>query len=124
YAVMHHPSFAGLAETVQGQLATLGDEQTRKQMTVPIVASHLLPVGLMGLFAAVVFAAAISTDDTYLHSWGSIFVQDVILPFRRRRLPPRTHMRLLRLSMVGVAAFAFCFSLFFPLGTYIAMFFQ
>src|SRR5690606_34668097 len=120
----HHPAFAGLAETVSGQLTAIGDEQTRKQMTVPIVVSHILPVGMMGLFAAVIVAAAVSTDDTYLHSWGSIFIQDVVMPFRKRRLEPKPHLGLLRLAMLGVAVFAFMFSLLFPLQAYILMFFQ
>lgn len=124
YAIMHHPAFTGMAESVQAQLDTIGDEQIRTQMTVPLVASRLLPTGLMGLFAVVILAAAISTDDTYLHSWGSIFIQDVVMPFRRKRLAPKTHLRLLRLSMLGVAVFAFMFSLLFPLRAYIFMFFQ
>jgi hypothetical protein len=32
--------------------------------------------------------AFISTNDTYLHSWGVIFVQDVVLPFRKQPLSP------------------------------------
>ena len=124
YALMRHPSFTALADTVTQQLTTIGDEQTRKQMIVPIVVSHLLPVGMMGLFASVILAAAVSTDDTYLHSWGSIFVQDVVMPLRKKRLAPKTHMRLLRLAMLGVAAFAYTFSLLFPLQAYILMFFQ
>lgn len=124
YALMQHPSFTGLADTVNQELATIGDDQTRKQMTVPIVVSHILPAGMMGLFATVILAASLTTDDTYLHSWGSIFIQDVLMPFRKRRLEPAAHLRLLRLAMVGVAAFAFIFSLLFPLQAYIFMFFQ
>ncbi len=124
YAVMHLPAFSGLADSVRAQLATMDGEQTRQQMLVPVVASHLLPVGMMGLFTAVILAAAISTDNTYLHSWGSIFIQDVVVPLRRKRLDAKTHLLLLRLSMCGVAAFAFCFSLLFPLRAYILMFFH
>ena len=65
----------------------------------------------------------ISTDTTYMHSWGSILVQDVIVPLRMRPLRPRTHLRLLRLSILFVAVYSFIFSLFFAQITYIAMFF-
>jgi len=78
----------------------------------------------MGMFTAVIIAAAVSTDDTYLHSWGSIFVQDVLMPFRKRPLSHRAQMWLLRLAIVGVAIFAFTFSLLFPLNEYIFMYFQ
>lgn len=124
YAMMQLPQFAAGQGVVQETLGTLDNEQLRKQMLVPVALSTLLPVGLMGLFAAVIVAAAVSTDDTYLHSWGSIFIQDVIMPFRDRPFDPATHLFLLRLSIFGVAAFAFCFSLIFPLHDYILMYFQ
>ncbi|MFH1498457.1 MAG: hypothetical protein ABII82_11585 [Verrucomicrobiota bacterium] len=68
-------------------------------------------------------ASAVSTDDTYLHSWGSIFVQDVVLPFRKKPLSPRAHLNLLRGSIVFVAAFAFVWSALFPLRDYLFMYF-
>ena len=34
-------------------------------------------------------AFIVSTHDTYLHSWGSIFVQDVLMPFRKRPFTKR-----------------------------------
>src|SRR5690606_18353340 len=54
--------------------------------------------------------------------WGSILVQDVVLPFRRRPLTPRRHLRLLRLSIACVAAFSFGFSLLISQTQYVAMF--
>jgi SSS family solute:Na+ symporter len=77
----------------------------------------------MGAFAAVMLAAFISTHDTYLHSWGSIFIQDVIMPFRKKRLSQKQHLRLLRWSIFGVAVFIFFFSLLFQQSEYIFLFF-
>jgi SSS family solute:Na+ symporter len=68
-------------------------------------------------------ALFISTHDTYLHSWGSIFVQDVVLPFRKRPLTPRAHLWLLRLSILAVALLIFFFSIFVKPTQFIAMFF-
>ena len=68
--------------------------------------------------------AFISTHDTYLHSWGSIFVQDVIVPFRKKPFSPKTHLRLLRFAILGVAVFIFLFSLLFRQTEYIYMFFM
>jgi SSS family solute:Na+ symporter len=79
---------------------------------------------LLGGFFAVMLAAFISTHDTYLHSWGSIFIQDVILPFRKKELKPKEHIRLLRWSICGVAVFVFLFSLFFRQTEYIIMYFM
>jgi SSS family solute:Na+ symporter len=68
-------------------------------------------------------AASIGCIDTYLHSWGSIFIQDVILPLRKKPLPKEQHIRALRLSIFGVAVFIFFFSLLFKQSEYILMFF-
>ena len=113
YAVMHHPDFSALAASAQIRLDAIGDPAVRKQMIVPVALSEMLPAGLLGLLAAIVIAAAITTDDTYLHSWGTIFIQDVVLPLRKGvALPPREHLRWLRWAIAGVAVFAYLFSLF------------
>jgi Na+/proline symporter len=92
------------------------------EIRTPAAASVMLPSGLLGLFAAALLGAFISTNDTYLHSWGSIFIQDVVLPFRKRPLSPRVHLWLLRASILGVAIFAFLFSLYYTPNQYVAMF--
>ena len=56
----------------------------RNQMRTPLAMAVMLPAGLKGLLCAAMLAAFISTHDTYLHSWGSIFVQDVAIPVRSR----------------------------------------
>jgi SSS family solute:Na+ symporter len=123
YTVMHHPDFSQLQAAVDGVLAGVGNEAIQSQMRGPLVLRQLLPVGLMGAFAAVMLAAFISTHDTYLHSWGSIFIQDVVMPFRTKRLSERQHIRALRWSILGVAVFIFCFSLLFQQSEYIFLFF-
>ncbi len=124
FAMMNLPEFSIQAGAVTDTLAGIDNEQIQKQMLVPVGMAQLLPVGVMGLFAAVVVAAAVSTDDTYLHSWGSIFIQDVVMPLRKKPLSKEKHMLLLRVAILGVAVFAFIFSLVFPLNEYIYMYFQ
>lgn len=124
FAMLHLPEFSAQAAVVNETLASIDNPQIREQMRVPTGVAQLLPAGVMGLFAAMIIAAAVSTDDTYLHSWGSIFVQDVIMPFRNKPLSRRAHLRLLRFAIFGVAVFAFVFSLLFPLSEYIFMYFQ
>ena len=94
----------------------------RHQMITPVVLGELLPVGLLGCFAVVVFSAFVSTHDTYMHSWGSIFIQDVIMPFRKKPFTPRQHLWALRLSIIGVAVFIFIFSMFYKANQHIVMF--
>lgn len=123
FAVLHHVHFAALSAPIEHRLNQIADPTQRVQLTVPIFLTAVLPAGLMGLVGAVILSAGISCDNTYLHSWGTIFVQDVIRPFRERHFTPAAHLRLLRLSIIGVAAFAFFFSLYFPLKQYVLMFF-
>ncbi len=123
YAVLHLPAFAAMAAPVNERLATIADPMIRTQMTVPLFLSEILPVGLTGLFAAAIIACAISCDDTYIHAWGTIFIQDVVMPIRNKPLDPVTHMRWLRCSIVGVALFGFTFSMLFPLKDFILMYF-
>ena len=110
YMIMHHPAYTDWAAQVSDMLAGISDEQVRDQMITPLTMSLYMPVGLMGAFAAVMFAAFVSTHDTYLHSWGSIFIQDIYLPWTRKELGPKQHLRLLRLLIFGVAVFIFLFS--------------
>ena len=120
--VMQHPSFSAMATEVLAHQSQISDEQVRQQMLTPTVMLALLPPGLLGLFAAMMWAAAVSTDNSYMHSWGSILVQDVIIPIYGKALSPKAHMLCLKLSITGVAIFAFVFSLLYKQNDYIIMF--
>jgi SSS family solute:Na+ symporter len=123
FTVMHHPDWTGFAGGVQAKLAAIDNEAVRNQMRAPLVLAALLPKGLLGAFAALMVGAFISTHNTYLHSWSSIFIQDVVLPFRKEPLTPQAHLRLLRGGVIGVAVFIFLFSLFYRQSQAILLFF-
>lgn len=123
YTVMHQPEYSVEASSVQNILLEIDSAAIKSQLTVPLVLVKILPIGLMGAFAAVMLAAFIGNHDTYLHSWGSIFIQDVIMPFRKKPFLPKQHLRLLRISILGVAVFIFVFSLIFKQSEYIFLFF-
>jgi solute:Na+ symporter, SSS family len=123
YTIMNHADFAGIASDVNAALNLAGSSTLQGQLRVPIVLAHVLPVGLVGAFAAVMLAAFVSTHDTYLHSWGSILVQDVIMPFRKEPFTPKQHLFALRASIFLVAVFIFFFSLLFEQTQAIALFF-
>ena len=93
------------------------------QMRVPMALKHMLPTGVLGIFCALCIFLLISTDTTYMHSWGSIIVQDIMVPLRGKALTPVQQLRLLRISIAGVAAFAWFFSFFFAQVDFILMFF-
>ncbi len=72
------------ATQVQRNLDQIGDAQAREQMTAPIALANLLPDGVKGAFCAVLLMGIFGGDATHLHSWGSILVQDVFVPLRRK----------------------------------------
>ncbi len=113
YTVLQHPGWSDVQQQVASAAAEIENPAVRSQMRSPLVLAAILPRGLLGAFAAFMLGAFISTHNTYLHSWGSILIQDVVLPLRGRPLSPRAHLRLLRGAIVGVAVFIFCFSLWY-----------
>lgn len=118
----YHPDFAAQAALLRERLGTLGSPTLQNQLRAPLAMAVIFPRGLLGLACAAVLAAHIGTHTAYLHSWGTILVQDVILPFRRRPFTPTQHLRLLKASICAVAAIIFAFSLVFHHTQYIAMF--
>ncbi len=124
YTLMHHADFAALSDGVRAAVDEIaGGDMVRKQMTVPVTLGHAMPAGVKGMFLATMIFSILAADTSAIHSWGSIFVQDVLLPFRKNRLTPAAHIRLLRWSIAGVAVFAFFFSLLFRQTEYILMYF-
>ena len=92
------------------------------QMMMPTVLSKIFPVGLLGLFCLLMVMLLISTDDSRIFNAASTLVQDVVLPFFRRRVESGEHILLLRLMSIGVAVFFFIVSVFFAQIDYIQMY--
>jgi SSS family solute:Na+ symporter len=123
YTLFNHVDFAKEAMQANAVLSNIDNAQIQKQVTVPIAMSTILPTGIAGLLCAVVFSAFVANHDTYLHSWGSIFLQDVVMPLRKKPFTPKAHVWYLKLSTLGVAVFIFFFSLWFNQSDDILMFF-
>ena len=121
---LQHPDYVVGAAVVQTAVGHIADPKIGAQMRMPIALAHLLPVGIKGLVCAIILMGVISGDGIHLHSWSSIFVQDVVLPLRKRPLSVEGHLRLLRAGIVGVAVFAFCFGALFRQTEYVLMWFQ
>ena len=122
-AVQHDPAFAETASAISDVVVAQPNEAMAAEVRAPAAARFMLPPILLGLFSMALVGAFLSTNDTYLHSWGTILVQDVILPLRGDRpLSPKAHLRVLRGGILLVAVFAFTFSLLYEPNQYVAMF--
>jgi len=71
-----------------------------------------LPVGIVGLLLAAIFAAALSSIDSELNSMTTVAVLDVRPLFRKEPLSGDDLVRVSRLVTVGVGAFATAFALY------------
>ena len=129
--VLYHPDYKETAaqintlteKMVATQATEAAKESLRGQLVITTALSHILPVGLAGLFCAIMLAALISTYDSFMHTWGTVFLQDIVMPFRKKPIESKKHLWLLRISIFFVAIFAFFFSWLFPNPENILMYF-
>ena len=121
-AYFNSDAFLHGAHNVKAYLTLLGNPNLQRQMSTPLAMMEFLPTGLRGAFVALMMGSVISTFDSYMHSWGSIFVQDVVMPLRKTPLSQEMHFRWLKLSIIFVCVFIFVFSLLFRQTEYIVMF--
>ena len=123
FCFLHHPIYAAGAAQVQNTLNSVGNPQLQKQLQIPVALGMMLPPVIKGMFASTMLFALIATDCTMMHSWGTILVQDIVVPLRKRQMSTGRHLLMLRLSVIVVALFAFLFSALVKQSDFILMFF-
>ncbi|MCC7517809.1 MAG: sodium:proline symporter [Verrucomicrobiae bacterium] len=123
YTFLVHPDFAQQAAAAGDILAKIDNPQIANQMRMPVALGLLLPIGVKGVVCALFLLGLIACETSYIHSWGTIFVQDLLVPLRKKPFSTKQHLFLLRLSIVGVGVFGFLFSLLYRQTDYILMFF-
>jgi len=67
-------------------LALLTPEQVggNTLLAMPKMLRMIVPPGLMGLLIAAMLAADMSTDSSYMLTWGSVIYNDIMAPFRKK----------------------------------------
>ena len=81
------------------------------QQNLSVTMRALLPPGLFGLFALLLFLAMLSTDDTRIYSAALTLAQDVVLPLKKKPFTPRGHLWMIRIVSI-------CIGVFFLAGSY------
>ncbi|HBG27999.1 MAG: hypothetical protein A2Y10_17380 [Planctomycetes bacterium GWF2_41_51] len=122
YVLMHHSDFSASALKVQNILSTVDSEQIRSQMVIPAAFRLLLPVGVIGTFTVIVLFGTIGTHDSYLLSWTSVLIQDIIIPIIGKPLTPKQHVFILRVGIALGGIFISVFSILFRQNDNISMF--
>ncbi|MBI5773989.1 MAG: sodium:solute symporter family protein [Verrucomicrobia bacterium] len=82
---------------------------------MPKFLSTFIPVGLMGLLIAAMLAADMSTDSSYMLSWGSVIYNDILGPFRRRAWTDRRAILWNRCIVALIGVYLLVFGLLYSI---------
>ncbi|MGQ9559697.1 MAG: sodium:solute symporter family protein [Candidatus Oleimicrobiaceae bacterium] len=102
-----------MANAPQFVAAFRGPNALSPELGMPLFLAKVVPSGLLGLLAAGMFAAFMSTQDSYLLSWSAVVTQDIIAPLRRRELSDRARLFITRVCIVSVGLFLLLWGLWF-----------
>jgi SSS family solute:Na+ symporter len=95
-------------------LATLGHVDNTLE-AMPRFLSTFVPVGLMGILVAAMLAADMSTDSSYMLTWGSVIYNDIMAPFRKTRWSEQKGLLWNRCIVAGIGVFLLLYGLWYPL---------
>ena len=82
---------------------------------LPLVLGKILPAGLIGLLVAGFLSAFLSTHDSYILTWASVFVRDVVDPIRGHSLTDRQQIVLTRISVLCIGLFLLIWGVWYKL---------
>lgn len=98
-------------------LAVLTGDQTPTNplYAMPTFLSQFVPVGVMGLLVAAMLAADMSTDSSYMLTWGSVIYNDLLSPWHRGRWSESAGLICNRLIVAAIGLFLLGYGLWYPL---------
>ena len=100
------------ALAVLGPFATEGmDDGLYAKVVGAIYLGQLIPPVIFGIVLAGMLAAFISTVDSYLLTWSTVIVNDVISPLIKKPLTPKRHLWLLRIFVALIAVLIYMFGI-------------
>jgi len=106
-------AFIFVSQTPKLLSAFQGPEAINSQFGMPIFIAKVLPSGFLGLIAAGMFAAFMSTHDSYLLSWSSVITQDIVAPIKKGKLSDKSRLLITRISIVSIGMFLLIWGLWF-----------
>jgi len=80
---------------------------------MPIMLGMIVPQGLMGLLVAGMLAADMSTDSSYMLTWGSVIWNDILAPFRKTRWSEKRGLRWNRMIVALIGVFLLFYGLWY-----------
>lgn len=95
-------------------LASLGPVVNTLE-AMPTYLSTAVPPGLMGLLIAAMLAADMSTDSSYMLTWGSVIYNDIMAPFRKKPWSEKRGLFWNRSIIAAIGIFLLLYGLWYPL---------
>jgi SSS family solute:Na+ symporter len=95
-------------------LASLGQVNDTLE-AMPRFLSTFVPAGLMGLLIAAMLAADMSTDSSYMLTWGSVIYNDIMAPFRKTAWSEKKGLFWNRSIVAIIGVFLLLYGLWYPL---------
>jgi SSS family solute:Na+ symporter len=108
------PDHAEHVTRLQGMADTMGEKSTTL-FAMPYYLSIIVPSGLMGILVAAMLAADMSTDSSYMLTWGSVIYNDILAPFHRGRWSDRKGILINRFIVALIGVFLLFWGLWYKL---------
>lgn len=89
------------------------EDPVASRLAMPTALARIIPSGLAGLILAALLAAQMSTDSSYMLSWATVLVHDVVKPLFRNGLSSRAELALTRLTILLIGLFLLFFGLWY-----------
>ena len=106
----------GLWGIAAGAALSAGDGAPQNPLhAMPAYLAQIVPPGLMGLLVAAMLAADMSTDSSYMLTWGSVIYNDLLAPWHRGRWSQRRGLLVNRLIVAAISLFLVGYGLWYPL---------
>ncbi|MBO4491041.1 MAG: sodium:panthothenate symporter [Lentisphaeria bacterium] len=101
-----------LGDTPEGNAKFQEFRTLYNQLRLPVAFRHILPGALIGVFILLMLMLMVSSDDSHIFSAAMSVMQDVILPFRKTPLDPKTHILMIKVLTVLICILYFFASLY------------
>jgi SSS family solute:Na+ symporter len=82
---------------------------------MPSYLSVAVPAGLMGLLIAAMLAADMSTDSSYMLTWGSVIYNDILAPFHKNKWSEKKGLLINRFIVAAIGVFLLIYGLWYKL---------
>ncbi|HEY3320503.1 MAG TPA: sodium:solute symporter family protein [Planctomycetota bacterium] len=92
-----------------------GMAQSKALFAMPIYLAQVVPMGLMGLMVAAMLAADMSTDSSYMLTWGSVIYNDILAPFHKRQWSEKKGLLWNRFIVAIIGVFLLFYGLWYEL---------